>query len=69
MRLTAKAATAEEAERIIAPVADEVVRRLGDTVFSTDDESLEQAVAGCCANGAARSRRRSRSRAAAWPSG
>ena len=45
VRLTAKAATAEEAERIIAPVADEVVRRLGDTVFSTDDESLEQAVA------------------------
>ena len=45
VRLTAKAATAEEAERIIAPVADEVVRRLGDTVFSLDDESLEQAVA------------------------
>ena len=45
VRLTAKAATAEEAERIIAPVAHEVVRRLGDTVFSTDDESLEQAVA------------------------
>jgi nicotinamide-nucleotide amidase len=45
VRLTAKAETAEEAERIIAPVADEVVRRLGDTVFSTDDESLEQAVA------------------------
>ncbi len=45
VRLTAKAATADEAERIIAPVADEVVRRLGDTVFSIDDESLEQAVA------------------------
>ena len=45
VRLTAKAATVEEADRIIAPVADEVVRRLGDTVFSTDDESLEQAVA------------------------
>ncbi len=45
VRLTAKAATADEAERIIAPVADEVVRRLGDTVFSLDDESLEQAVA------------------------
>jgi nicotinamide-nucleotide amidase len=44
VRLTAKAETAEEAERIIAPVADEVVRRLGDTVFSTEDESLEEAV-------------------------
>ena len=39
VRLTAKAETAEEAERVIAPVADEVVRRLGDVVFSTDDES------------------------------
>ena len=45
VRLTAKAATAEEAERIIAPIADEVVHRLGDTVFSTHNESLEQAVA------------------------
>jgi nicotinamide-nucleotide amidase len=44
VRLTAKAETAEEAERIIDPVADEVVRRLGDTVFSTEDESLEEAV-------------------------
>jgi nicotinamide-nucleotide amidase len=44
VRLTAKAETAEEAERIIDPVADEVVRRLGDTVFSTEDESLQEAV-------------------------
>lgn len=44
VRLTAKAATSEEAARIIDPVADEVVRRLGDAVFTTDDESLEEAV-------------------------
>ena len=45
VRLTAKADTAAEADRIIAPVADEVVRRLGDRVFSTTDESLEETVA------------------------
>jgi nicotinamide-nucleotide amidase len=45
VRLTAKAATAEEAEGIIAPIADEVVRRLGDSVFTTRDESLEGVVA------------------------
>lgn len=44
VRLTAKAATPEEAETLIAPVADEVVRRLGDVVFSTRDEDLEVAV-------------------------
>jgi competence/damage-inducible protein CinA-like protein len=44
VRLTAKAATPEEAEGIIAPVAEEVVRRLADAVFSTDDEPLEVAV-------------------------
>ncbi|MDP9328420.1 MAG: competence/damage-inducible protein A [Actinomycetota bacterium] len=45
VRLTAKASTEEEAEGIIAPIADEVVRRLGDSVFTTRDESLEGAVA------------------------
>jgi competence/damage-inducible protein CinA-like protein len=44
VRLTAKAATAEEAERLLAPVVGEVVRRLGDAVFSTSDETLEGAV-------------------------
>jgi len=44
VRLTAKAGTAQEAEAMIAPVADEVVRRLGDVVFSTQDEDLEVAV-------------------------
>jgi nicotinamide-nucleotide amidase len=45
VRLTAKADSTEEAERLIDPIGDEVVRRLGDRVFSTTDESLEEAVA------------------------
>ena len=44
VRITAKAATAEEAERLIDPVVEEVRRRLGDVVFTTDDETLEAAV-------------------------
>jgi nicotinamide-nucleotide amidase len=44
VRLTAKAATTEEAEALIAPVAEETVGRLGDVVFSTRDESLEETV-------------------------
>jgi nicotinamide-nucleotide amidase len=44
VRLTAKAATPAEAERIIAPVAGEVVARVGDAVFTTADEALEEAV-------------------------
>lgn len=44
VRITAKAATAATADSMIAPVATEVHRRLGDVVFTLDDESLEQAV-------------------------
>jgi nicotinamide-nucleotide amidase len=44
VRITAKAASASEADRLIEPVAEEVRRRLGDEVFSSEDESLEQAV-------------------------
>ena len=44
VRLTAKAETADEAERIIEPVAGEVVARLGDVVFTTNGESLEEVV-------------------------
>ena len=44
VRLTAKAGSVEQAEAMIAPLASEVGRRLGDVVFSHDDESLEQAV-------------------------
>jgi nicotinamide-nucleotide amidase len=44
VRLTAKAATPGEADELIRPVADEIVRRLGDVVYSTADEELEQVI-------------------------
>jgi nicotinamide-nucleotide amidase len=44
VRLTAKASSRGEALALIAPVAEEAARRIGDPVFSTDDEDLEQAV-------------------------
>jgi len=44
VRITAKAPTAREADALIEPVAEEVRRRLGDEVFTSEDESLEQAV-------------------------
>jgi competence/damage-inducible protein CinA-like protein len=44
VRITAKAATVEAAERSIEPVAEELRRRLGDHVFTSDDETLEEVV-------------------------
>ncbi|MGE5226088.1 MAG: competence/damage-inducible protein A [Planctomycetaceae bacterium] len=44
VRLTAKAATAEEAGRLLGPLAEEVRGRLGDVVFTTEDETLEEVV-------------------------
>lgn len=44
VRITAKAGTAKEADELIAPIAEEVRRRLGDEVFTSDDESLEETV-------------------------
>jgi nicotinamide-nucleotide amidase len=44
VRLTAKADTVDEAEAMIAPIAREVHGRLGDVVFTLDDETLEEAV-------------------------
>ena len=44
VRITAKAPTASEADALIEPVAEEVRRRLGDEVFTSEDESLERAV-------------------------
>lgn len=44
VRLTAKGATREEAEAMIAPIAEEVHRRLGDFCFTTTDEELPEAV-------------------------
>jgi nicotinamide-nucleotide amidase len=45
VRITAKAPTRGEAEDVIRPVAEEVVRRLGVHAYSADDEDLEQVVA------------------------
>ena len=44
VRLTAKAATRDEAESMLAPLVAEVVVRLGDAIFTVDDEELEVAV-------------------------
>jgi nicotinamide-nucleotide amidase len=44
VRLTAKATTREAATELLEPLVAEVARRLGDLVFTTDDERLEEAV-------------------------
>ncbi|HVM11258.1 MAG TPA: competence/damage-inducible protein A [Actinomycetota bacterium] len=44
VRLTAKAETEEEAERLIHPVAEKVRGLLGDAVFGEDEERLEEVV-------------------------
>jgi nicotinamide-nucleotide amidase len=44
VRLTASARTRADAEALIRPVAGEVAERLGDVVFTTADEELEQVV-------------------------
>jgi nicotinamide-nucleotide amidase len=44
VRLTAKANSGEAAHALLGPLAEEVERRLGDVVFTTEDESLEQTV-------------------------
>lgn len=44
VRVTAKADTAEEAERLCRPVVDEVVSALGDVVYGVDVDSLEAVV-------------------------
>lgn len=44
VRLTAKAPTGEEAERLIAPVEREIRGRLGEAVYGTDDEPLEAVI-------------------------
>lgn len=45
VRVTAKATTRGAAEDLIRPMAEEVAQRLGSSVFTTNDEELEQ-VAG-----------------------
>ena len=44
LRLTAKAATDEEARRLITPVEEEARRILGQAVWGADDDTLEGAV-------------------------
>ena len=44
VRLTAKAATEDDARRMIAPIEEEVRRRIGVAVFGTDDDELEGVV-------------------------
>jgi nicotinamide-nucleotide amidase len=44
VRLTASARSRAEAEALIRPVAEEIAARLGDVVFTTADEELEQVV-------------------------
>ncbi len=44
VRLTAKAETVEAAEALIAPVEDEVRRRMGPRVFGIDGETIEKVV-------------------------
>ena len=44
LRITTRAAATEEAEEKIAPVADEILSRLGDYYFGEDDETLESAI-------------------------
>lgn len=45
IRITARAATWEEADALIAPVEAEVREKLGDHLFGVDKETLEQAFA------------------------
>lgn len=45
LRVTAKAASQEEADKLIKPVAKEIKKRFGDCVYSTrEEETLEMAV-------------------------
>ena len=44
LRVTAKAQSAEEAEKLCTPVIDEICGRLGSFVYGIDSESIEQKV-------------------------
>ena len=43
-RVTAKADTPEQAEQMLAPVVEQIVSMLGDSVYGVDVDSLEQVV-------------------------
>src|SRR3970282_1251072 len=42
LRITAKAPTAPEAHRLIEPMETEVRSRLGESIFGTDDETIDR---------------------------
>ena len=44
VRLTARARSESQANHLIAPVEAEVRRRLGETIFGVDDETIEQII-------------------------
>lgn len=44
IRVTAKASNQGDADALIAPVAEQVRERLGDAVFTSEDEELEEVV-------------------------
>lgn len=44
LRVTAKAANADEAEKLCKPVIDEILSRLGEKVYGIDSESIEERV-------------------------
>ena len=44
LKITAKAATVEEAEAMIAPVLEEVTRKLGDVVYGVDADCIEESL-------------------------
>ncbi len=46
IRVTAKAANATEAEQCIAPMINEIQRRLGDYIYGMDEPSLQSVVIG-----------------------
>ncbi|HSM01540.1 MAG TPA: competence/damage-inducible protein A [Acidimicrobiia bacterium] len=50
LRLTARAATREEARGMVQPLEDEIRRRLGRLVFGADDDTVERIVLTGCAD-------------------
>lgn len=50
LRITAKAATRQDAEMLIAPVQGEIKKRLGNAMYGYDDDSLETVVVNILKN-------------------
>ncbi len=45
IRITAKASTSDEADKMIAPIAEELQRRLGEWIYGTGNETIDEVVA------------------------